>query len=148
MQYSVISTRITSLYGSQPTSAVFACETAPFEPEILISMIPRPHLTLCAFKTAWLASELLVSVGPSPHLWCLDAKQRLLDQNNKSLWVPDITCRLCMQYIVISPRITSLYGSQPSSQVFACKTETFVQNVKSVWVPDLTCRFVHAKQRD
>ena len=37
-------------------------------------------------------AELLVSMGPSPHLWFLLAKQRLLDLNYKSLWVPDITC--------------------------------------------------------
>ena len=69
MQYSVISTRITCLYGSQPSSVVFAC------------------------KTAWLSSESLVSMGPSLHVWLLDAKQRLFDLNNKSVWVPNITCR-------------------------------------------------------
>ena len=69
MQNNVISIRNTSLYGSQPSSAVFA------------------------FKTATLPPELLVSMGPSPHLWLLHAKQRLLDQNYKSLWVPDHTCR-------------------------------------------------------
>ena len=44
-------------------------------------------------EIATLAHELLVSMGPSPHLWFLHAKQRLLEPNNKSLWVPDITCR-------------------------------------------------------
>ena len=66
---SVLNIRITSLYGSQPSSVFFA------------------------FKTAWLASELLVSMGPRPHDWFLDAKRRLLDRNNKSLWVLNITCR-------------------------------------------------------
>ena len=69
MQYSAFWTRISSLYGSQSSPAIFAC------------------------KTAWLASELLVFMGPSPHVWILDAKQRLLDRINKSLWVPGITCR-------------------------------------------------------
>ena len=32
-------------------------------------------------------------MGRSPRLSFLEAKQRLLDQNNKSLWVPDMTCR-------------------------------------------------------
>ena len=32
-------------------------------------------------------------MGPSPHLLFLQAKQRLLDQNYKSLWAPDLTCR-------------------------------------------------------
>ena len=69
MYNSVLNIRITSLYGSQPSSVVFA------------------------FKTAWLASELLVSMGSRPHDWLLDAKQRLLDRNNMSLWVPNIICR-------------------------------------------------------
>ena len=46
-----------------------------------------------AFKTAPLAPELQVSMVPSPHLWYLHAKQRLLDQNYKSSWDPDLTCR-------------------------------------------------------
>ena len=32
-------------------------------------------------------------MGPRSHLWILIAKQRLLVQNYKSLWVPDLTCR-------------------------------------------------------
>ena len=81
MQNSVISTRITSLNGFQPSSVVFGCKTAPLEPELQVSMGPRPHLWFFAFKTAPLAPELKVSIGPSPHLWFLLAKQRLLDQN-------------------------------------------------------------------
>ena len=69
IQKSDFRSRIASLYGSQPSSAVFA------------------------FKTATLPPELLVSMGPSPPLWFLHAKQRLLDQNYKSLWVPDLNCR-------------------------------------------------------
>ena len=93
MQYSVISTRITCLYGSQPLSMVFGCTTATFGAELQVSMGPRHDLSVCGCKTAWLASEVLVSMGPSPHVWFLDAKQRLLDQNNKSLRVPDKSCR-------------------------------------------------------
>ena len=69
IQNSDFSTRIVSLYRSQPSSVVFA------------------------FETATLAPELRVSMGPSPHLWFLHAKQRLLDKNYKSLLVPDLTCR-------------------------------------------------------
>ena len=51
---------------------------------------------------------------------------------------------LCMQYSVISNRITCLYRYQPLSVVFAGKTATFGPAYKTQWVPDLTCRFVHA----
>ena len=120
MQYSVISTRITSLYGSQLSSVVFAFKTAPFLPELQVCMGPRPHLWscahitaclaqekkhyivcsphlwFCACKTATLGLELQVSVGPKPHLWFLLAKKCLLDQNNKSLWVPDMACHFLL----------------------------------------------------
>ena len=92
MQIIVISTRITSICWTQPLSVVFACKTATFGPESQVSMCTRPHLSFCAWKTAWLAPEILVFMGPSPHLWFLNAKQQLLNQNNISLWVPDITC--------------------------------------------------------
>ena len=100
MQNSDFWTRITSLYGSQPSSVVFACKTATF------------------------GSELQVSMGPSLHLWILHAKQRLLDQNYKSLWVPALICGFCMQNSDFWIRITSLYESQPSSVAFECKTAT------------------------
>ena len=91
-QYSVISTRKTCLYGSQSLSVIFACKTATSGLELQVSVGPRLHLWFSACKTACLASELLVSMGPSPHVWFLDAKQRLLDQKYKSLWVPHLTC--------------------------------------------------------
>ena len=68
MKNRVISFRMTSLYGSQPSSVVFACKTATFGPELQVSVGPRPHLRFSAFKTAPLASELQVSMGPRPHL--------------------------------------------------------------------------------
>ena len=76
-----------------------------------------------------------------------------------------------MKNNVISIRITSLYGSQASFVVFACKTASLGpelqvsmgpsphlcllhakeqhldQNYKSVWVSDFACCFVNAKQR-
>ena len=94
----------------------FACKTAHFGPELQVSMGPRPHhrfgahitaclaqeskdyigcspyLWFCACKTATLGLELQVSVGQRPHLWFLHVNLRLLEQNNKSLWVPDMTC--------------------------------------------------------
>ena len=87
-------------------------------------MFPRRDLSFCACKTACLASESLVSMGPCPHLWFLDEKQRLLDPNNKSLLVPDLTCRFVH-----------------------AKQRPYDHNCMCLWVSDLTCEFLHAKQR-
>ena len=92
IQNSDFSTGVASLYGSQPSSVVFACKTATLAPEILVSMGPSLNLSFVACTTTWLASELRVSMGRNHHLWFLHAKQRLLDQNYKSLWVPDFAC--------------------------------------------------------
>ena len=56
-------------------------------------MGPNPHLWFCERKTATLGQEIQASVGQRPHLWFLHAKERLLEQNNKSLWVPYMTSR-------------------------------------------------------
>ena len=124
-QNSVLSIRINSLYGSQHSSVVYACKTATFGSNLQVSKVIRPHQSFCTGNTTCLASELLVSMGPSPYVWFLDAKQRLLNRNNKSLMVPDITCCFVRAKQRDSTWITSLYGFQPSSVVFACKTATF-----------------------
>ena len=49
---------------------------------------------------------------------------------------------LCMQNKVISIRITSLYGSQPSIVVIACKTASLGPELQG-----LTYGFLHSKQR-
>ena len=93
MQYRVITPRITSLLGSQTSPMVFGIQNSDFSTRIASLYGSQPSSAVFAFKTATLQPELLVSMGPSPHLWFLHAKQRLLDQNHKSLWVADHTCR-------------------------------------------------------
>ena len=75
MKNNEIRIRNTSLYGTLPSSAVFACQTAALGQELQDSMGPCPHLWFSVFKEATLAPELQVSIGPSPHLWFLHAKQ-------------------------------------------------------------------------
>ena len=86
-------TRITSLCGSQTPPVVFACKTTNSGPEYQVSMGPRHDLWFSACTTACLASELPVSMGQNPHLRISIAKQRLLVQIYNYLWAPDLTCR-------------------------------------------------------
>ena len=51
MQNNEISIRISRLYWSHLSSVVFACKTATLGAELQVSMVPRPHLSFCAFKT-------------------------------------------------------------------------------------------------
>ena len=92
MPNSVFWTRVTSLYGSQTWPVVLCMYNSGFNIRFTILYGSQPSSVVFACKRAWLASESLVSMGPSPHVWFLDAKQRLFDRNNKSLWVPAITC--------------------------------------------------------
>ena len=78
--------------GPSPHLWFCAFTTTTLWPELIVSIGPRPHQSFCACKTTWLVSELLFSMGPSPYLLFLPDKLRLLDQNYKSLWVPDNAC--------------------------------------------------------
>ena len=73
-------------------------------------------------------------MGSSPLLWFLDAKQRLLDQNNKSLLFPDLICGFCMQHSVITIRITSHNWSQPSSVVLSIQNSDRRTKIASLYV--------------
>ena len=125
LQCSVSSIRITSLHGSQPSCVVFWCNRTTFGPEKQVSISPRHNLQLCACKIAWLAPELLVSMCPNPHLWFLHSKQRTLDQNFKSPWVPTSSVVLSTHNCELNIRIKRLYWFQPSPVAFACKTASF-----------------------
>ena len=92
MQNSDFMTRLTSLYGSQTSSVVLSKHNSVINTRIkrLYGFQPSP-VVLC-MQTATLLHESLVSMGPSPHLRFLLANQRLLDQNCMSLLVPELTC--------------------------------------------------------
>ena len=122
IQNSAFRNRITSFCGFKTPPVDFAFKTATSRPEKQVSMFPTHELSFCACTRACLASEILVSTGPSHHLWFLHAKQRLLDQHTSLYRSQTSPVVLCIQNSVPSIRITSLYGSQPSSVVFTFKT--------------------------
>ena len=125
MQNSVPSIRNTSLHGSQPSRVVFGCKTAHFGPEFQVSMGPSPHLRFLHTKQRGLAQNyksLWVSDLTCPFV---QSKQPNLHQNIISIFVPALFSGFCMQYSVISNRITCRYGSQPLSVDFAFKAATF-----------------------
>ena len=117
-------------------------------------MGPTPHQWFSACKIACLASVILVSKGTSPHERFLDAKHRLMDRNNKSLWVPGITCRFvhakqidlhqndrftwvaalicgfCMQNSAFFPRVQVSMGTRPDLSFCACKTAWFAPELQ------------------
>ena len=108
-QNSLLSTKITSLYGSQPSSVVFPC------------------------KTATLGPELQVSIGPSTHLWLVHSKQRLYNQNYRSVRVPALVCGFVHSKSVFSTRITSLYVSHLSSVHLCIQNSEFMTRINSIY---------------
>ena len=126
MQNSVICSRMTNQYGFQISSVVLSTHNSVLSTRKKKTILV-PALT-CGFvhaKKATLGLELQVSLGPRLHLWFLHANNvfwtRMTSLYGSKTW-PVV---LCMYNIVPSIRITTLYWSQPSSVVFACKTATF-----------------------
>ena len=108
-------------------------QNSDFWTRITSSMGLRYDLSFCGCTTACLASELQVSMGPTLQLWFLHAKQRLLDQNYKSLCILDLICRFVHANSVISTRMTSLYGFQPSSVVLCIQNSDLRTKIACVY---------------
>ena len=135
--------------GTRPHLLFCAYKTAWLAPELLVSLGSSRHRWFCAFKTATLGPKLHVPMGPTPHLWFTACKTASLVselqlsmspslmwgfcKQNRDFWTRITNLYgskispvvLCMQYSVISTRITFFYGSQPLSVAFGCKTATF-----------------------
>ena len=87
----MISIRIKSLYGSQTSHVDLCMQNDVISTKITSLDWSQTSPVALYMQNNVIASGLLVSMGPSLHLWILHAKQRLYDQNYKSLLVPDLT---------------------------------------------------------
>ena len=165
---SVLSTRIKRQYGFQPSPVVLCMQTASLALEILVSIVPCPHLSFCMQTSAfWTRITSLYGYKTSPVALCMHNSafwnritslygfqpSSVVLYGENSDFRTKIACLygsktspviLCMQNSVPSIRITSLYGSQPSSVCFFhAKQRLYDQTYKCVWVPDLICGFEH-----
>ena len=82
IQNSIISIRITSLYGSQPSFVVFASKTATLGPELHISIGPRPNQWFFSIQNSEFSTRI-ASLYVVPALICgvVHSQQRYYDQN-------------------------------------------------------------------
>ena len=146
IQNSDFSTRIASLYWSQPLSVVLCIHNSDIMTELIVSMGPRPHLSFCAFKTAWLASNtsLYGSLTSPVDLWIKNFVLR--SRMTLVYWTQPSSVVLCIQNSDFSIRMTSLYGSLPSSVVFSCKTAAFWSELQVSNGPRPHLGFLHSKQ--
>ena len=126
LQCSVVSTRTTCLYVSQPLSVICECKTAPSRTWMTtLYGIPALHLWFCPCKTAWFAPEWQDYIATSHHLWFCACKTAPLGlELQVSVGQRPHLC-FFMQNSDFMTRLTSVLGFQPSSVVFACKTTTF-----------------------
>ena len=102
MRYSVFRNTITSLFGSK-TSSVDMCMQNSVLTTRITSLYRSQHSSVV-----------------------LHAKQRLLDQNYKSLWVPALICGFCMRNSDFMTRITTLHWAQ-ASPVISCSQNIVIR---------------------
>ena len=139
MENSNFSTWITSLYVSQPSSVVFACKTAHFGPEFQVTMGPSPHLRILHTKQRVLAQNYKSLWVPDLTCPFVQSKRPDLHQNIKSILVPALICGFCMQNSDFWTRITNLYGSQTSPVVLCMQYSVISTRITCLWVPTLIC---------
>ena len=149
MENSVIITWITSLYVSQPSSVVFACKTAHFDPEFQSLWVPALIWSFCMPNSEfWTRITSVYGSQTLPVLLCMrhslictrisslygfqhssvvmSTHNSVLNTRiNRLYWFQLSPVVLCIQISVISTRNTRLYGSQPSCVVFGWKAATY-----------------------
>ena len=135
---SAFSIRITSLYGSKPSFAAFACKTATLGPELQVSISPRPKPMVSCIQNSAFSTRIASLYGSqtSPMFFCIQNSDYCtrIASLYRSQTSPVV---LCKQNNVISTRITSLFGSQTSSVGFACKPATFGSELQVSMGPGL-----------
>ena len=169
MQNSVICTRISSLYGFQPSSEVLCMQNCDFMTRYTSLYGSQTSSVVLSSHNSVLSTRInrLYWFQLSPVVFCIHNS----GFRPKPLLVQDPTCGFCIENSDFWTRITSLYVPRHVLSFCACTTvclaseflvsigpsphllfllanqRLFDQTYKSVRVPDLTCHFVHAKQR-
>ena len=93
MQNSAFWTRISSLYGSQTSSVVLSTHNCEINTRIKRQYWIQPSPVAFCMQNSDFRTRITSLWGSKTSPVDFHAKQRLLDQSNKSLWVPDMTCR-------------------------------------------------------
>ena len=147
MQNNVIRFRNTSFYGPQPSSVVYACKTATLGPELQVSMGPRPHLFFFIQNSDFsIGITSLYGSHTAPVVLCM--KNGVISTRKTSLQGSQTSpVVLCMQNSVISPRTTSLHVSQTSLLFRECKTMWLGSELLVSMGPSPHLWFSHGKQR-
>ena len=88
----VICPRMTSLYEFQTLSVVLSTYNSVLSTRLKRQYCLQPSPVVLCMQNSDFRTGITNLCWSKTHLWFLLAKLRLLDQNNKSLWVPDMTC--------------------------------------------------------
>ena len=125
---------ITSLYGSQPASVVFAIKTATFWSELPVSMGPRLRLLICDCKRACLDPELHLSIGPILYLWFCTFKTATLASELLVSKGPSLRLLICKcKTACLDPEWQLSIGPRPHLGFFSFKTATLAR-IASLYV--------------
>ena len=143
IQISVISTRITILYVSQTSLVVLCLQNSVISTKSTSLYGFQPSSVVLCIQNSAIKTKIASLYGSQTSLviFCM--------QNSvPSIWITSLygsQCGFWMQYSVISPRKTCLYGSQPLSVAFACKTATFGTELQVCMGPSLHMSFCACK---
>ena len=122
---SVLSTRIKRLYGFQPSSVVLWIQNSDLRTKIACLYGSQSSPVIFFMQNSVPSIRITSPYGSQPSWVVYAYKTATLDRNNKSLWVPDITCR----FVYANRR--DLHQNDKSISVpaliflfFSCKTPT------------------------
>ena len=149
MYNSGLNIRITSLYGSQPSSEVFSTHNFVLSTRINRLQWFQPS-SVCFFfmQNSNFMTRLTSLYGSQTSSVVLSTHNSVLSTRiNRLYWFQPSPVVLCMQNSDFRTRITSLCGSKTPPVVFAFKTATFGAELEVSMCPSSHLWFLHTQQR-
>ena len=144
-----ISTRITSLCGFQPSSVVLCIQKGDFRTRIacLYGFPPSPVVFGLQNRVPSIRLTRLCESQPSSVVF--ERRTESFGPELKDPMSPRSHLSFCAFKTAWLPlELLVCMGPSPHLWLLQTKQRLLDQNYTSLWVLDLTCRFVHAKQRD
>ena len=148
IQNSDFRTRITSLHGNQTSSVVLCIHNS----DIMTISYTRHYgsqtspLVLRMQNNDWLASELLVSMNLRPHPSFCACKTNETSIRNTSTYVSPSSVVFACKIATLGPELQVSMGPWPHLWFFAFKTATLAPELQDSMHPNFHLWFWHSKQ--
>ena len=149
MYKNVLSIRMTSLYGSQPSSVVLRIQNSDLKTKIACVYEYQTSLVIFCMQNSLPSIGITSLSGFQPSSVVLASIPSSFGPEKRMSMSPRPHLSFCACKIAwLASELLVTMGPSPYLWFWHAKQPVLYPNNECLWVPDLACHFVHAKQCD